>query len=148
MLDITAYINKKGTLVSSYQHKQVAEALRSFAESKCRILIEPTTRTLDQNSYIHAIFSNIAVFMYEAGIRCPQGDKIAAETWKIYYKKKYGLSKVVTLPDGEIETVIISTAKYNKKQMTDFIEQIRHDDLIIESGHYILTPKEFKEGKR
>jgi hypothetical protein len=146
-LDITAFIDAGGKILSIHQRQSILDELKRFAGKKCRIRIHPSTRTLEQNAYLHAVFTRIASFMYDAGMRCPGDDKFSAEDWKVYFKKKHGLTKVLTLPDGSTETVLVSTAKYNKKEMTQFIEQIRHDDFIIHSGHYILTPEEFKKGK-
>lgn len=144
MLDIVTHINAEGYIDSSYHHKQLQEALVNLAGTKARIRIEPAKRTLNQNAYLHAIFSNVSDFMYEAGVRDHQGEKINAEAWKIYFKRKHGLKKTVELPDGEVEEVEVSTAAYNRQQLNNFVELIRHDDLILESGIYIMTPQEFK----
>ncbi len=146
-LDLTAHVDSEGRLTSSFQHQQVTECLKSFADSRCRIRIESSTRTLDQNSYMHAIFAGVADFFFEAGIRDHAGEKITTEAWKMYFKNKHGLTKFVNLhEENEPVEVSVSTAKYNRKDMTEFIEKVRHDDLILDSGFYVMTPEEFKKG--
>ena len=133
--------------VSLFARQAMQNALRGFDGKQCRIRIEPARRSLDQNRYMHAIFSRIAEFMYDAG-HSHEGRKISGDDWKLWYKKKYGLTRPTLSPDGETGTELVTTAKYNKKQMTEFIEKIRSDDLIVASEMYILTPEDYKRGLR
>lgn len=71
-------------------------------------------RNLPQNDLLHAIFKE-----------CAKKTGLKSATWfKNELKGKLGLKEVHIDLDDMPSVIVVSTTKYNKKQMSDFIEKI------------------------
>jgi len=137
-LDLICRVDENGRIELD-RSANIREYLQLWCERKCRVRIGHPTRTTNQNAYLHAIFSAISVATLEAG------QPVTAEALKEYFKRKYGPTSELTMPDGEVVYAPKSTAEYNSGTMTEFIECIRDDQLIKDLRLYIETPEEWLE---
>lgn len=85
-------------------------------------------RSLPQNDLLHAIFKECAK---KTGIK-------NAKWFKNELKNKLGLKEVHIDLEDEATVIVVSTAKYTKRQMSDFLEKIfahmaEHYQVIIET---------------
>jgi len=80
------------------------------------VTLSAPKRTLPQNELIHAVFKE-----------CADKTKIKnAEWWKTELKEKLGKKQVHFDLEENPSVITVSTTKYKKKEISDFVEKIKH----------------------
>ncbi len=95
-------------------------------------------RSLNQNSYMHTVFSIAQKGLYDAGyenIRTPQAAKD-------FYKQHFLTVETFNKQTGEVYKYIRHTSELPKEEMSFFIEDVRNYSLEY-TGCYIPTSDEY-----
>ena len=115
-LEYYSNVSEEGKLQPSVS-KRIKNELAAFKGQKVEITIEKfkTTRTIQQNRYLHLI---IGMMAKELGYD--------AEELKEIIKFKFLKEEVVDENSGEVYPYIKSTAKLTKDEFSDLVDSIKH----------------------
>jgi hypothetical protein len=97
-------------------------------------------RSLNQNSYLHAVFTLCVKGLRDMGYN----EIYDMEDAKTFYKNLYLAYQAPNVMTGEMYPVIRKTSQLSKDEMGVFIDRIRENQLEF-GGNYIPTPEEWKQ---
>ena len=105
----------------SIRQNAVSAVAHITQEPLCEVIIREyvENRSLEQNSYLHALFRNMAKKYSES-----YGDQFSPDAWKLFFKRKFLGSESVTMPGGDVVEVERSTARQNKTEFSEFVNSV------------------------
>lgn len=112
---------KQGHLPPS-ERLRVAEFLRRMEGKRVAVKIAPyrKRRSLSQNAFFHSAFLEAATEMFNDA-----GNDMSPDEVKEALKEKFGVKKLVTMPDGEQRYIPKGTRDYDTMEMETFLTKIR-----------------------
>ena len=144
------HVNEQGAAADPTVWAAIQGAMRRYAGKKCKITVEPTTRTLLQNSTIHGVFQEITDRMAEAGVVNPEtGEPYTFDTWREYFLDKHCPRMEITIPRGNgvfKKTVRMSTADMNTAEFAEVLNKIVTAEVLISRGIYIEIKRKNHDG--
>ncbi len=118
-------MTKQQWIISSYQNLVAAfKAIKALGYGKAYVVeVKPFTRTIEQNSKLHATFADLA------RQATWQGQKLTAEQWKVLMISAHTIAtkenhKMVIGIEGEVVNLRESSAQMSVARMISLIEYI------------------------
>jgi hypothetical protein len=116
------------------------KAFRSLKPGRYRNdLFSTNKRSINQNSYVHVVFTLAQKGLYELGYDWI----LTMDHTKKFYKEMFLTVDKVNQKTGEVKPFVRGTSELSKEEMGEFIDKVR-DHQLEWAGVYIPPPSEWQ----
>lgn len=115
---MTEEYGKRHFILAHDTARKLAAASCMLAPEGWHVRVTPPTRTLDQNSRLWAMLSDVAAQVIW------HGRKLTSEEWKIVFSAALTKQDVIPGIDGGFVAMGQSTSKMTKRELSDLMELI------------------------